>query len=152
MQNLCDCVLELVKNSIEANSTLIKISVFQKDARRLVLQVEDNGCGMDSELCELCQSPFYSTKDKEIGMGLPLVKELALRTGGDFAVECNPTKGITVSVLFKPYDINMLPIGDIYRTTLNLIKAYNNIDFVLYQKTGNKNITIDSRYTKSRKD
>ncbi|MEE1282682.1 MAG: hypothetical protein UHK60_10640, partial [Acutalibacteraceae bacterium] len=61
-------------------------------------------------------------------------------------------KGITVSVLFKPYDINMIPIGDIYRTTLNLIKAYNNIDFVLYQKTGNKNITIDSRYTKSRKD
>lgn len=152
MQDLRDCVLELVKNSIEANSTFIEISIFQKDARRLVLQVEDNGCGMNSELCEICQSPFYSTKDKEIGMGLPLVKELALRTGGDFAVECNNRGGITVSALFKPYDINMIPIGDIYRATLSLIKMYNKIDFVLYQKTGNTNITIDSRYTKSIKE
>lgn len=152
MQDLCDCVLELVKNSIEAESTFVEISVFQKDARRLVLQVQDNGCGMNSGLLDICQSPFYSTKDKEIGMGLPLVKELALRTGGDFAVECNSRGGITVSALFKPYDINMIPIGDLYRTTLNLIRTYNKIDFVLYQKTGNKNITIDSRYTKPNKE
>lgn len=152
MQDLCDCVLELVKNSIEAESTFVEISVLQKDARRLVLQVEDNGCGMNSGLLDICQSPFYSTKDKEIGMGLPLVKELALRTGGDFAVECNSRGGITVSALFKPYDINMIPIGDLYRTTLNLIRTYNKIDFVLYQKTGNKNITIDSRYTKPNKE
>lgn len=151
MQDLRDCVLELVKNSIEANSTFIEIRIFQKDVRRLILQIEDNGYGIDSNLCELCQSPFYSTKDKEIGMGLPMVKELALRTGGNFAVECNKKGGITVSALFKPYDINMIPIGDIYRTTISLIKAYNNIDFVLYQKTGNTNITIDSRYAKSNK-
>lgn len=152
MQDLRDCVLELVKNSIEAESTFIEISVFQKDARRLFLQVEDNGCGMSSELLEICQSPFYSTKGKEVGMGLPLVKELALRTGGDFAVECNNRGGITVSALFKPYDINMIPIGDIYRATLTLIRTYNKVDFVLYQKTGKKNITIDSRYTKSDKE
>lgn len=152
MQDLRDCVLELVKNSIEANSTLIEISVFQKDARRLILEVKDNGCGIDKELCELCQQPFYSTKGKDIGMGLPLVKELALRTGGDFAVECNTHKGITVSALFKPYNINMIPIGDLYRATLNLIKTHNNIDFVLCQKTGNKNITIDSRFSKSHKE
>ena len=152
MQDLRDCVLELVKNSIEAGSTLIEISVFQKDARRLLLQVEDNGCGIDSQLLEICQTPFYSTKDKEVGMGLPLVKEFALRTGGDFAVECNSRGGVTVSALFKPYDINMVPIGDIYRATVNLIKKYNKIDFVLCQKTGNKNITIDSRYTKANKE
>lgn len=149
MQNLRDCVLELVKNSIEANSTFIEIRIFQKDARRLILQIEDDGDGIDSNICELCQSPFYSTKNKEIGMGLPMVKELAMRTGGNFAVECNKNGGITVSALFKPYNINMIPIGDIYRTTVSLIKAYNNIDFVLYQKTGNTNITIDSRYSKS---
>ncbi|MEE0264927.1 MAG: ATP-binding protein [Acutalibacteraceae bacterium] len=152
MQDLQDCVLELVKNSIEANSTLIEISVFQKNARRLVLQVKDNGCGISPDLCELCQSPFYSTKGKEIGMGIPLVKELALRTGGDFAVECNSDKGITVSALFKPYSIDMVPIGDIYRATIRLIKQYNKIDFVLCQKTGNKNITIDSRFSKSHKE
>lgn len=145
MQNLRDCVLELVKNSIEADSTLIEISIFQKDARRLVLEVKDNGCGMTDDQCQNCQSPFYTTKDKICGMGLPLVKEFALRTGGDFVIESEQGKGTTVSVLFKPYDINMIPIGDLYKTTLALIKNFNIIDFVLYQKTGKRNITIDSR-------
>lgn len=149
MQNLRDCVLELVKNSIEANSTLIEISVFQKDARRLVLEVKDNGCGMSNEQCLNCQKPFYTTKDKVCGMGLPLVKEFALRTGGDFAVESEQGRGTTVSALFKPYNINMIPIGDLYKTTLALIKNFDNVDFVLYQKTGKRNITIDSRCAKS---
>lgn len=148
MQDIRDCILELVKNSIEAGSTFIKITVFQKDSRRLIMQVEDNGCGMTAEQCLLCEDPFYSSKNKEIGIGIPLVKELALRTGGDFAVESTLGNGAVVSALFKPYDINMLPIGDLYKATLELIKQHSDIDFVLYQKTGNRNITIDSRCNK----
>lgn len=145
MQNITDCILELVKNSIEAGSTFIKITVFQRDACRLIMQVEDNGCGMTLQDCQNCENPFYSTKDKEIGMGIPLVKELAVRTGGDFAVESRG-KGTTVSALFKPYSINMIPIGDLYSTTLSLIKSYSDIRFVLCQKTGSRNITIDSGF------
>ncbi|MEE0858164.1 MAG: ATP-binding protein [Acutalibacteraceae bacterium] len=148
MQDLRDCVLELVKNSIEADSTFIKITVFQRDAKRLVLQVEDNGCGMSDDVCAECQSPFYSTKGKDLGMGLPLIKDFALRTGGDFVVESTEGSGTTVSALFKPYNINMIPIGDIYQTTLSLIRNFSDIDFVLCQKTGNRNITVDSRCCK----
>lgn len=78
--------------------------------------------------------PLLFFKDKEIGIGIPLVKELALRTGGDFAVESTLGNGAVVSALFKPYDINMLPIGDLYKATLELIKQHSDIDFVLYQK------------------
>lgn len=148
MQSILDCVFELVKNSLEADSTVIKIGVFQKDAKRLILIVEDNGNGLSDEICKLCQSPFFSTKGKAVGMGIPMVKEMALRTGGDFAVESNSSGGVTVSALFKPYNINMIPIGDLYKGTKSLIKTYPNIDFVLTQKTGNRNITIDTRFAK----
>ena len=148
MQSILDCIFQLVENALEAQATIIKIGVFQRDAKRLVLIVEDNGNGMSEENCKLSQSPFFSTKDKEVGMGIPMVKEMALRTGGDFAVESNSSGGVTVSALFKPYNINMIPIGDLYKGIKWLIKAYPNIDFVLTQKTGNKNITIDTRFSK----
>ena len=148
MQSVLDCIFQLVENALEAKATIIKIGVFQRDAKRLVLIVEDNGNGMSEENCKLSQSPFFSTKDKEVGMGIPMVKEMALRTGGDFAVESNSSGGVTVSALFKPYNINMIPIGDLYKGIKWLIKAYPNIDFVLTQKTGNKNITIDTRFSK----
>ena len=148
MQSILDCIFQLVENALEAKATIIKIGVFQRDAKRLVLIVEDNGNGMSEENCKLSQSPFFSTKDKEVGMGIPMVKEMALRTGGDFAVESNSSGGVTVSALFKPYNINMIPIGDLYKGIKWLIKAYPNIDFVLTQKTGNKNITIDTRFSK----
>lgn len=151
MKSLRDCAIELVKNSIEANSTFIKITVFQKDKRRLVLRVEDNGRGMSEKEVAICQSPFFSTKDKPCGMGIPLVKEYALRTGGDIAVESVKDKGTIVSVLFKPYNINMVPIGDLYKTTFFLIKNFKDIDFVLSQKIESRNITIDSRYYRQTK-
>ncbi len=148
MQSILDCIFELVKNSLEANSTAVKIGVFQKDAKRLILIVEDNGDGLSEENCRLCQSPFFSTKNKAVGMGIPMVKEMAMRTGGDFAVECNSSGGVTVSALFKPYNINMIPIGDLYKGIKSLIKVYPYVDFILTQKTGNRNITIDTRFTK----
>ena len=150
MKSLRECAIELIKNSIEADSTFIKISIFQRDKRRLILSVVDNGKGMTEEEILYCSSPFYSTKDKDCGMGIPLVKEYALRTGGDFAIDSIKNNGTTVSALFKPYNINMIPIGDFYSATLFLIRNFPDINFVLCQKTESCHITIDSRYSKQR--
>ena len=53
-------VKELLENSIDAGADNITLIV--KDAGRTLVQVTDNGCGMDAEDCEKCFLPHATSK------------------------------------------------------------------------------------------
>ena len=53
-------VKELIENSIDAGATNITLIV--KDAGRSLIEVIDNGCGMDREDCKKCFLPHATSK------------------------------------------------------------------------------------------
>ncbi len=53
-------VKELIENSIDAGATNITLVV--KDAGRSLIEVTDNGCGMDAEDCRKCFLPHATSK------------------------------------------------------------------------------------------
>ncbi len=55
-------VKELIENSIDAGATRIRINI-QAGGRKLV-QISDNGCGMDAEDAQLCLQPHATSKIK----------------------------------------------------------------------------------------
>ncbi|MBI4201668.1 MAG: hypothetical protein HY532_00950 [Chloroflexi bacterium] len=66
-----------------------------------LLEVIDNGIGMDEETLLHCLEPFYTTKgEKGTGMGLAMVFGTAQRHGGRLEVESQPGKGATVRLVF----------------------------------------------------
>ena len=69
--------------------------------RRLIIQVRDNGCGMDKETVSRAFDPFFSTKtsDQGTGIGLSLCHNLVSSLGGNIEVESTPGKGATFKII-----------------------------------------------------
>ena len=58
----------------------------------------DTGPGIPAELREKIFSPFFTTKSRGSGLGLPTAKRLIEAHKGQIAIECPPTGGTTVIV------------------------------------------------------
>jgi len=93
----------LMLNSIDAVKNIQgpKIIVETKsDQRNVYLVVEDNGEGIDESNMDKIFTPFFSTKEKGIGLGLTVVRDIAEKNNGSVIVESQKNKGTTVTIKF----------------------------------------------------
>jgi PAS domain S-box-containing protein len=67
----------------------------------LVLEIEDNGCGMDAKTASRIFDPFFTTKEEGLGTGLGLYisKNLLESVGGSIFVESEIGRGATFRVV-----------------------------------------------------
>ncbi len=94
----------LLRNSREAlegrKNPVIEVELAEeKDV--VVIQVRDNGRGMDTETLERVRSSFYSTKPDGLGLGLFVVKTLVRKNNGTIEIYSEPGKGTTVEMRFR---------------------------------------------------
>ena len=89
-------VKELVENSIDANSTEIKVELI--DAGTKEIKVTDNGKGMDKEDLERVEELFYTTKKNGTGVGVALCKEIINAHEGTIEYESKLNKGTKVLI------------------------------------------------------
>jgi signal transduction histidine kinase len=70
-----------------------------------VLEVRDSGAGMDEATLARATEPFFTTKapGKGTGLGLAMVRGLAVQTGGALRLSSRPGVGTTVA-LWLPLD------------------------------------------------
>jgi signal transduction histidine kinase/ActR/RegA family two-component response regulator len=73
-----------------------------KKPSHIVLQVRDNGIGMDEKTRQRCLEPFFSTKRQRggTGLGLAMVYGMMERHEGTIEVESEPGKGTLVRMIF----------------------------------------------------
>ena len=91
-------VFNLVMNAIHACSEgqSIKVtSVVEK--KTLLIEVKDNGIGMDRETLEQATRLFFTTKSFGSGIGLALCQEVAREAGGELRIESALGVGTTVT-------------------------------------------------------
>jgi len=145
MEELCYHIIDIVQNSISANSKNIKIKLKESDKEDLILiEIEDDGKGMDAETLRKVQDPFYTTKrGKKVGLGIPILKETAIHCEGSFKMESHVGKGTLVSAIFKRSNIDVPPIGKIKDTILTSIVGNDhcNIDITYENDNGIFNIS-----------
>jgi len=68
----------------------------------VLLEVIDNGTGMDEETRRRCIEPFFTTKgDRGSGLGLAMVYGMARRHNAGLDIESTPGKGTTVRITFR---------------------------------------------------
>jgi hypothetical protein len=150
MKELSLHILDIVQNSITANSSFIQI-IITEDTKVDVLEIKiiDNGKGMTPELLEKVTNPFTTTRTtRKVGLGIPLFKNAALLCEGDLEIKSELGVGTEVKVLFKHNHIDRAPLGDMVDTIVSLVLCNPNIDF-LYRHTFNgTEFVLDTREIK----
>ncbi len=124
MEDVSLHILDIVENALRAGAKNVVIRMAQgKREDRLVLEVTDDGEGMDEETRRRSLEPFFTTKPgKRVGLGLPLLAQAAEEAGGRVEVHSAPGKGTKVIAIFGLSHIDRRPLGNI-AATLQCLKA-----------------------------
>lgn len=113
---LCDYVLDIVQNAVEADSREVRIE-FAESEEAISIVVSDDGRGMTAEERERALDPFYSDGTKhvkrKVGLGLPFLAQAVAQAGGEWSLESERGKGTTVSFRFPKGNVDCPPIGDV---------------------------------------
>jgi hypothetical protein len=151
MEEICSHILDIVTNSIRAKAKLINVSISEDYEKRLLsLSVKDDGIGMDREMAEKVQDPFFSTKKgRKVGLGIPLLKGTAETTGGSFTLNTEVGQGVEIHAVFSLDHPDLPPIGKLKDTILVLIAGNPDIDFVFKCKTDGKEFLLETASMKS---
>jgi nitrogen fixation/metabolism regulation signal transduction histidine kinase len=92
-------LINLVKNAEEAGGPRaeIRIDVAPLEGEGIGLTVSDRGAGMTDEVMRSALLPFYSTKERGTGVGLPLCREIVEAHGGKLRIETREGGGTRVA-------------------------------------------------------
>jgi PAS domain S-box-containing protein len=64
----------------------------------VIIQVEDNGTGMDEETAKRALEPLFTTKARGTGLGLAIVEKIVAEHGGNVSLESSPQEGTRVRI------------------------------------------------------
>ncbi|HBC94173.1 MAG TPA: PAS domain-containing sensor histidine kinase [Pelotomaculum sp.] len=93
-------ILNHIRNGLEAMSPGGELTIRTfRDGQEVVLSVQDQGKGIESNVLEKIGTPFFTTKDNGTGLGLAVCYSIAARHNAVINIETSPT-GTTFFVRF----------------------------------------------------
>ena len=110
-------VLNLVSNAIDASrdkeNATVTVRTGINDAKEVIIDVVDQGCGMDEKTIQSIFQPFYSSKgSKGTGLGLSVTKKIVEEHGGRIYVASSIGKGSTFSIFIPPREVKKIAVED----------------------------------------
>ncbi|WP_166244787.1 ATP-binding protein [Paenibacillus turpanensis] len=92
-------LINMLQNAIEAmpNGGNIYITLKQEEYS-LLLQIQDEGCGIPEDRVEKLGEPFYSSKEKGTGLGLMISYQIIEKHQGKIQVESKVNEGTTFTI------------------------------------------------------
>ena len=102
MKDLSSHMMDIVQNSIRAEASWIQIRICEDpEADLFLIEIQDNGCGMDEATLARVRDPFFTSRTvRKVGLGIPLLQQNAERTGGKVSIVSQPGQGTTLTARF----------------------------------------------------
>lgn len=87
----------LLANAVEATGQgdLVRLSA-QRDGEQARIELIDHGTGIAPEQLQSIFKPFFTTKPRGMGLGLPLARRIVLRLGGQIQIDSRAGRGTVV--------------------------------------------------------
>lgn len=135
-----------MQNSTAAGASLIRTELRVKPERGLlVVTIEDDGDGMDEELLAVVTDPFTTTRTtRKVGLGIPLFKASAERSGGSFEIRSRRGVGTVVRADFEIAHIDRPPLGDLAGVITDMSAAWPETSIRLFIENGTASFEFDS--------
>jgi signal transduction histidine kinase len=98
---LAQLVSSLIANAIDAMGKQGALTITSRlgSDGMVAAEVRDNGSGISQKDVGMIFKPFYTTKTKGLGLGLPLVRRVIERFGGSVELDSTPGEGTQVRLL-----------------------------------------------------
>ena len=146
MKDLSLHIMDITQNSVAAGADKININLSVKGhPQMLVLEIVDNGKGMDEEFVREVTDPFKTSRTtRNVGLGIPLLLQSATMAGGELKIKSEPGKGTAIEARFNINHIDRIPLGDIPETIKILIMANPNISWTIRFSSPNDNFVLDT--------
>jgi signal transduction histidine kinase len=93
-------IINLIKNSLEANGSKISISAFEDSYGKVSIKISDNGKGIHPEIIDEIFMPFFTTKEQGSGIGLSLARQIIRLHGGSISVQSVPNSETSFTLSF----------------------------------------------------
>lgn len=94
-------ILNILRNSLEAyhdeKGRQFLVKTYTSSSSYYIF-LEDNGIGMSAEVLKQLGKPFFTTKEKGTGIGIPLCKKIIEEHGGTFDIASKINVGTTVKI------------------------------------------------------
>jgi len=98
---LQQALLNVLTNAADAfagrENPTISINVW-KIMSMILIQVKDNGCGMNEEQLKDVFRPFYTTKSQGTGLGLVIARKMLTKMNGTIEITSEKDAGTTVNI------------------------------------------------------
>jgi PAS domain S-box-containing protein len=92
----------VMKNALEATERQpqgqVTVRLYQRNSAAVV-EVADNGVGIDPEQRDKIFLPFFTTKPTGTGLGMAIVKKIMDLHGGEIEIDSRPGQGTTVRLI-----------------------------------------------------
>lgn len=147
MKNIADHILDIAENSIRAKAKKIEILLsVNTNSNLMKLSFIDDGIGMNEEMVEKIQDPFFSTREtRRIGMGIPLLMQNSEMSGGHVIINSREGEGTIVVATFQYDDLDCPPLGNVADAIYFLSASHLDIHFVFDYKFGKIAYTWDTQ-------
>ena len=113
---LCEHLLDLVQNAVEAGASFVQVEVVETEAGDVEVTVSDNGRGMTPEEARRALDPFASDGRKHparrVGLGLPFFRQMVEQAGGEFDLRSELGVGTSVFGRYRGDHPDAPPMGE----------------------------------------
>jgi len=152
LEDLSLHILDIVENAIAAKAKKIDVLIREElNEDRLVIEITDDGIGMDEKVRERAIDPFFTTRSsRRVGLGLPLMAQAARESGGMFRIESELGKGTRVTATFQYSHIDRKPLGSMIETMTTLLLGNPELDISYSHQKEGKTYTLSSQALKER--
>jgi len=131
-----------MENSVTAGAKMIGLEVREETGKnRLIIQIKDDGKGMDKETLTKVLDPFYTKKTvRRVGLGLSMLAQAAKEAGGSFKIDSELGKGTNISAIFVYDHIDRKPLGNMAETiSAFIVGSGTEVDLIYrHHKNGNE--------------
>ena len=96
--------INLIMNALESGADEAPVAIktrFSKEKQTVIIEISDQGNGIDEEHVQKIFDPFFTTKDKGFGLGLSISYEIITALKGNIRFESNQSQG-TICIIEIP--------------------------------------------------